>query len=507
MVVAQFLITRGVDAGKRVRISQFPISIGRDPSNEIVLDDTEVSRIHSRIKQRGRLFIIEDCDSRNGSYVNGDKIVNSTLQNGDKILFGSTELTFMTAAPDIQVAGELTSFDMVISEYDGIKGPIQISKHDKDHSFSPIRLNQVSVINQLADDLRGVKSIYDHHGHIVIQSDLEEASKLLLKSIGQIVPTTSRAAFFLWNEPNRQLVPIATKHFNGDKTPFLLSQRSFEDALARHQGILLNAQSKNVTQAGRTRVVIPIIHLERVVGLLHLESDQVVDAFQRRALDLVQALISRSAPSFDSLLMRQELDSWMVGMVETMVATIEAKDTYTFGHSERVCRYSLAIGDELKLTRDIRKQLMISSLCHDIGKIGIPDSILKKASFLSNEEYQEMKQHPEIGADIINNMPNAQRFLSGIKYHHERWDGTGYPDGLAGEEIPFFGRIVAVSDAFDAMVSGRSYSGFMDETEAVEKLEKEAELFDPEILKAFFKAWDNGRLTQRTSTKAKHEDS
>jgi HD-GYP domain-containing protein (c-di-GMP phosphodiesterase class II) len=204
--------------------------------------------------------------------------------------------------------------------------------------------------------------------------------------------------------------------------------------------------------------------------------------------------------------MRQELDSWMVNMVETMVATIEAKDTYTFGHSERVCRYSLAIADELQLARDIRKQLMISALCHDIGKIGIPDSILKKASLLSNEEYQEMKQHPEIGADIISNMPNAQRFLSGVKYHHERWDGTGYPEGLAGEEIPFFGRIVALADAFDAMVSGRSYSGFIDETDAVEKLEKEAELFDPEILKAFLKAWDNGRLTQRTSTKAKDED-
>jgi HD-GYP domain-containing protein (c-di-GMP phosphodiesterase class II) len=190
----------------------------------------------------------------------------------------------------------------------------------------------------------------------------------------------------------------------------------------------------------------------------------------------------------------------MVGMIETMIATIEAKDTYTHGHSERVSRYCMAIADELKLNREIKRLLLVSALCHDVGKIGIPDAILKKASMLSAEEYEEMKLHPTIGADIISHMPNAHRFISGVKHHHEKWDGTGYPDGLAGEEIPFFGRIVALADAFDAMVSGRAYSGFMDQGDAVERIVEEKELFDPEILKACVKAHENGTLTLKTST-------
>jgi HD-GYP domain-containing protein (c-di-GMP phosphodiesterase class II) len=160
----------------------------------------------------------------------------------------------------------------------------------------------------------------------------------------------------------------------------------------------------------------------------------------------------------------------------------------------------MAIAEELKLNREVKRLLLVSSLCHDIGKIGVPDDILKKASLLNAEEYEEMKLHPTIGAEIISHMPNAQRFISGVKHHHEKWDGSGYPDGLIGEEIPFFGRIVGISDSFDAMVSGRSYSGFLDQSDAVERITKEAQQFDPDILKAFIRAHENGTLTLKTST-------
>ena len=143
---------------------------------------------------------------------------------------------------------------------------------------------------------------------------------------------------------------------------------------------------------------------------------------------------------------------------------------------------------------------MVSSLLHDVGKIGIPDSILKKASLLTSEEYEEMKLHPSIGAKIVAHLPNAARFVSGVKHHHEKWDGTGYPDGFIGEDIPFFARIVALADVFDAMVSGRSYSGFVDQSDAIERLQDEKELFDPEIFKSFTRAYENGILTIKTST-------
>jgi HD-GYP domain-containing protein (c-di-GMP phosphodiesterase class II) len=442
-------------------------------------------------------------DSKNGTYLNGDKILNSVVKNGDKILVGSTELVFATSAPDIQLSKEILNFNMLIAEDLGLQGPITIGGKINEGRHSPIRLNPLTAGNLVTSDPIDAKMILDHHGNVLVIEDIEEAANCLLKSIGQIAPSTSRAALFIWVEANRQLLPIAARQFSKHPKPFILSQRSLEDALARQQGIILQSDSVRVTKETLThRIVLPMVQNGQTICVLHLESDTLQRIFPVRELDFIQALIKCCAGNFDSLLLRRELDSWMVGMVETVIATIEAKDTYTVGHSERVCRYAMAIADELKLHRDLKKLLMVSALCHDIGKIGIPDSILKKASLLSADEYDEMKLHPSIGADIMSHMPNANRFISGVKYHHEKWDGTGYPDGLVGEDIPFFGRIVAVADVFDAMVSGRSYSGFVDESNAIEKICAEKDLFDPEIIKALVRAWDSGGLTQRTSTKS-----
>jgi HD-GYP domain-containing protein (c-di-GMP phosphodiesterase class II) len=497
------IVERGAQAGKRLALVQFPVTIGRDPTNTIVVEDDEVSRFHLRIKKRGRLFIAEDLESRNGTFINGDRILNSIVQNGDKLLVGSTEFQFVTSEPDIHIAGELTrDFDMVVADDLGLKGPIEVGPlEERTPRFTPIRLNQLGVADQLSDDLKAVKEVYDLHGNILVTFDLEEAAKTLLKSVGQLMPTACRSALFVWAGASRQLIPCATRHFKRKKASFLLSQRSLEEVLTRKQGVLLLAeQSPHVTQGGRHRLILPMIHGPEVLCIVHVEADNPHETFGPKEVELVQALINRCAPSFETMLLRRELDAWMLGMIETMIATIEAKDTYTHGHSERVSRYSMAIADELKLNREIKRLLLVSSLCHDIGKIGIPDAILKKASMLSAEEYDEMKLHPTIGADIIAHMPNAHRFISGVKHHHEKWDGTGYPDGLAGEDIPFFGRIVAIADVFDAMVSGRAYSGFMDQSDAVERIVEEKELFDPEILKACVRAHDNGTLTLKTST-------
>lgn len=502
--MTQLIIERGKAKGQRIEIKSFPATIGRDPSNSIMISDDESSRFHMRIKKRGRLYIIEDLDSKNGTYLNGDKIRNSIVQNGDKILIGSTELVFATTAPDIQLATEILNFNMVIAEELGLQGPIALGTKLNDTYSTPIRLSPLSSGNKITTDPADAKLILDHHGNIIVVDDLEEAANSFLKSIGQISPAVSRAALFIWVEANRQLLPIAARQFSKRPKRFLLSQRTLEDALARQQGILLQSDgSQSVKDAPAHRIILPMVQNGQSICVIHLESDSQEPIFPARELDLIQAFVKCAAASFDSMLLRREIDSWMVGMVETVVATIEAKDTYTVGHSERVCRYSMAIAEELKLNRELKKLLMVSSLCHDIGKVGIPDSILKKASLLSADEYEEMKLHPTIGADIMSHMPNASRFISGVKYHHEKWDGTGYPEGLVGEDIPFFGRIVAVADVFDAMVSGRSYSGFIDESDAVEKLCSEEDLFDPEIIKSLVKAWENGNLTQKTSTQSR----
>ena len=144
----------------------------------------------------------------------------------------------------------------------------------------------------------------------------------------------------------------------------------------------------------------------------------------------------------------------------------------------------MTIADELKLNREIKRLLLVSALCHDIGKIGIPDAILKKASRLSSEEYDEMKLHPTLGAEIVTHMPNAHRFISGVKHHHEKWDGTGYPDGLKGDEISLLVRITTVADIFDALTTDRPYRPRYSFEEAFSKLRQMKNEVDQTVVEA-----------------------
>lgn len=487
-------IARGKDAGCRISLESFPVTAGREPSNQIVLRDPETSRKHFRIKQRGRLFILEDLESRNGTFVNGDRVVNTTIKSGDKILVGSTELVFFAPESDVHIATDMVSFDLSIDEKTGIKGPIGINANEGQLKLQQaVRMDPASLANNVLGNERAIREVFNFHSNLMVIRDLNEICSTLLKSIGKLMNGCARASLFLWSEKNRSLLPYAQKHFS-QESPFKLNQKAFEDALARKQLILLNPSS----DSPYPRLVIPVLHNEEIVALVHLEFES--NSFAQHELEASVALLTRASPIIEALMLRKELDSWMLGIMDTIISTVEAKDTYTRGHSERVAGYCAAMADELKLKRDIKQLLIISALVHDIGKIGIPDAILKKASMLSAEEYAEMKLHPTIGADIISHLPNAQRIISGVKYHHEKWDGTGYPEGLAGENIPFFGRIVALADAYDAMVSGRSYSGFMDQTEALERLHEEAELFDPEILKAFTRAHEKGKISLKTTT-------
>ena len=390
---------------------------------------------------------------------------------------------------------------MVLGEDLGLKGPIAVGHTPKDNHVTPIRLTQFSIANYHEENVKTIREIFEYHSNILVAEDLTDASNVLLKSIGKIFPHSSRAAIFIWVPSRRILYPTAIRHFKRKRQTFLISQQGLEDVLQRKQGaLLIGESSQDAKYTCQHRLIVPMVYNGDVNCLVHVEIDDPKYQFNSMEIEKIQAFLSRCSPTFEALLLRREIDGLMFGMIETIIATIEAKDTYTHGHSERVSKYCMAIAEELKLNREVKRMLMISALCHDVGKIGIPDAILKKASILSAEEYEEMKLHPKIGSDIISNMPNARKFMSGIRYHHEKWDGTGYPEGLQGEEIPFFGRIVAIADVFDAMVSGRAYSGFMDQSDAIQRLVDEQELFDPEILKACIRAHDSGALTLKTNT-------
>jgi HD-GYP domain-containing protein (c-di-GMP phosphodiesterase class II) len=196
-----------------------------------------------------------------------------------------------------------------------------------------------------------------------------------------------------------------------------------------------------------------------------------------------------------------------IGTVKALAAAIDGKDPYTRGHSERVARFSLAIGERLGLPDDEMEKLRISALLHDVGKIGIDDNILKKPSALTDEEFEIMKQHPQKGYKIMSQIPAMKDFLPGMYMHHEMMNGGGYPQGLKGDEIPMQARIVSVADTFDAMTTDRPYQKGMGLEAAVERVKTfVGTRYDERVVQALVEACESGQITPgrvRLSKRAK----
>lgn len=190
--------------------------------------------------------------------------------------------------------------------------------------------------------------------------------------------------------------------------------------------------------------------------------------------------------------MNEDLQKAYMDSIEILRHTVEAKDPYTKGHSDRVSEYAVLLGKKLNLPDEDIEKLRIGGLFHDIGKIGIPDSILLKESTLTDEEYSKIKEHPIIGYNMLQHATMFKNILDIVKHHHEKFNGTGYPDKLAGTNIPYLARITSIVDSFDAMTSRRSYRDSlpMDVVKS-EILQNLGSQFDPEIGIVFLDILDN----------------
>lgn len=192
-----------------------------------------------------------------------------------------------------------------------------------------------------------------------------------------------------------------------------------------------------------------------------------------------------------------EIQKMTFQAITVIANTIDAKDEYTKGHSQRVSEYSYALAKEIGLEEQEAQNIRNIALLHDIGKIGVPDSVLNKPGKLTDAEYEIMKQHPLVGADILKDIKMIPGLDIGAKYHHERYDGRGYPSGLKGDNIPFIARIICVADSYDAMSSNRVYRKRFSEEKILEELERgKGTQFDPKIADAFIHLLKDKKIQQ-----------
>lgn len=253
---------------------------------------------------------------------------------------------------------------------------------------------------------------------------------------------------------------------------------------------------------------VPAYHQHQLLAILLLGQKDDGSRFEQEELDFFSALASdvamaiRNAQLFDDL--KHEADRNRNLFIQTTIAlgsAIEAKDAYTHGHTERVTKYSLAVARQMETSGLYQfppkffENIYIAGLLHDIGKIGVSESILCKQDKLTEEEYEVMKTHTTRGAEILSPLTGFDEVINGVKYHHERYDGKGYPSGLKGEDIPIIAAIIAVADTYDAITTDRSYRKGLSKEIAIEEIIRfSGKQFNPKPVQAIVELYHKGEL-------------
>ena len=261
------------------------------------------------------------------------------------------------------------------------------------------------------------------------------------------------------------------------------------DSMAAHRILDRLGDAPRSSVVGDDLVVSPVRREAEPLGILaagdRLSGNGAMSSFESK---LVETAAGHLAVFLDNARLYRDLDAMFLGSLSALVSAIEAKDPYTRGHSQRVALLSRDLAEAAGFPAAFVKDIHISGLVHDIGKIGVPEVVLRKQGRLDDAEYEAIKQHPEVGFRILRDIPQLAPILDGVRYHHERYDGHGYPHGLAGEAIPVSARIIALADTFDAMSSNRTYRSARSRIEVFAEMSRlGGTQFDPKLLDWFLR--------------------
>ena len=280
----------------------------------------------------------------------------------------------------------------------------------------------------------------------------------------------------------RAVLPVAGE----EGRPVRLGDLSEDPSLERCVGPLY--------AAGFT-LVCPVMMKQKLTALLAVGEKVSGQEFQSTDLEMVKALSESAGIAIENARLFKDLQETYLATVRVLVSTIEAKDPYTHGHTERVAQYSVGIAKEMDFTQDEIQTIQLGAFLHDIGKLHTSDSILHKPGALTDEEWRMVKAHPVRGAQMLQGVKFLEKATDLVRHHHERVDGKGYPDGLRGDEITIGAKIVNVADAFDAMTTERPYRQGLTMEQAVAQLEDKAGTqFAKEIVEVMVKALREGRM-------------
>jgi len=396
--------------------------------------------------------------------------VNTYFQN-DIILSGIFMLTAWTLGFYVKIEGEhikkleeLVNFDALT----GLYNHKSFQERLKEEVFLSEKVQK--PVSMIFFDIDYFKHYNDLNGH--------QKGDEVLKTIGEIVKANIRDDDF-------------AARYGGEEFAIILPETNEEEAIKIANKIREAVEKESFYgEENQPNKVLTIsagvsVFPDRAkdeVQLLKSADDALYRAkfFNKNRVERYKSILEELEKDIE------DKDIEVVSSVKTLISVINAKDRYTYGHSERVVLYSRLMANKLNLSKKDKENLIYGAYMHDIGKINIPKEVLMKKMPLTNEEWEMLKQHPENGVEIIKTIDSLSGAMPIILHHHERYDGKGYPYGLKGEEIPFLARILCIVDSFDAMTSNRPYNKRKTYEEAIEELKRcSGAQFDPELSNAF----------------------
>jgi putative nucleotidyltransferase with HDIG domain len=357
---------------------------------------------------------------------------------------------------------------------------------------------------------RDLAAIY-HVGNLLgAELRLADLYERIIEEILKVVKPDR--AILLIAGPEGRLEAIAQK----ETTPSVGGPRGFSATIVEEcyrnrtsvlkSNALLDERLKGVesvvAQNIQSVLCVPVETRERAIGIIYVDSVRQSEAFLECDRELLLAIGRQAGLAIQRTQFSDQLRQMLSGAVKALADAIEAKDPYTRGHSERVTQFALEIARRMRVEEAKLDTLALAGFLHDVGKIGVPEEILRKEGLLTEPEYEIVKVHSRKGSDIVRNIKGAEEIAEIVLHHHERWDGTGYPDGLKQEEPSLLARILAAADAFDAMCSTRPYRDRLALKKVIQTLQKEAgRQFDPRVVEAMLGAINEGGILPGGSRK------
>lgn len=341
--------------------------------------------------------------------------------------------------------------------------------------------------------MKSLMPLFQVSQQLMMQTDLTQLMNLVVELIKKEIKV-DRASIMLLNEKTGELTVKATTGFenlNENKLKKSVGKGIAGLAVEKKEPIFVqggveeNPTIKDLLddQKVASGLSVPIMIRKKVIGVLNLSKFNRGQPLGESDLGLISIFCGQVAVAIENARLYRDIRNSYLRTLQALVAAIEIKDQFSKGHSSGVAKYAAVIGKEMQLSKGQIQDLIIAAILHDIGKIGSSDDILKKGSRLSESEFELMKAHPGNALKILETIGLSQEILSSILHHHEWWDGSGYPKGLSGEEIPLFSRIIAVADTLDAMTTPRPYQQKVTLAEAREEIRRYREKqFDPTLV-------------------------